>query len=62
MIPAKIRKKPAILIDVPVGSATRMLPEMIHNALIVMSFAERTLMNVFSIVIEFVWFEKNDCV
>ena len=53
MIPAKIRQKPAMFIPAPVGSVTRAAPMMMSETDVIISFAERTLMNVFSIFLSF---------
>ena len=54
MIPAKIMKKPAMLIPAPVGMATSTQPRMMSVEKIVMSLIERTLVNVFSILLSFI--------
>ena len=51
MSPGKIRKKPVMLIDAEVGSATRTHPVIMRVAVMVISFAERTLLNSFSMVV-----------
>jgi hypothetical protein len=64
MIPAKIMKKPAMFIPVPVGSVTRTEPRITSDADITISLTERTLMNVFSIIyyhlVKYIFIESSD--
>lgn len=52
-MPAKMRKKPTIFIEVAVGRAMRTQPRTTSETDIVMSFIERTLTNSFSMILTF---------